>query len=436
MRTSWLCFIGLSSLVTILAAGCGASATSSGASGGYETEGSSSPGGADTATDTATGGASAPLPSQPPGAGTLTAGDWDDNLNFSLFRDYVSDHGEDQQQPGFKSDDRVVITVTSEDGTPVSNALVQIADASHSYLSAPTATDGRVLFFPTHDGSPTDGAITVTVKPPAGQESVQEVSMAAPSTAAWDIQLPGAKRELPGALDLAFVVDTTGSMGDEINYLKSEVQGIADGVKAKFGNVSIHYGLIVYRDAGDDYVTRSFDFTSEINVFKDALNEQSADGGGDMPEAMDKAMGLVPQLKWRSGNVARMTFLIADAPPHQEDTAATFKAMDALRPLGIKLYPVAASGVDEQAEYVMRVGAEATLGRYLFLTDDSGVGDAHAEPHIPCYQVQKLNLLIGRMIASELSATRVPAAPAEVIRAVGDPKDGVCKLANGEEARL
>jgi hypothetical protein len=50
--------------------------------------------------------------------------------------------------------------------------------------------------------------------------------------------------------------------------------------------------------------------------------------------------------------------------------------------------------------------------------------------------VQKLNALIGRMIASELRATRVPANPEEVIRAVGAPKDGVCRLPNGGEARL
>jgi hypothetical protein len=250
------------------------------------------------------------------------------------------------------------------------------------------------------------------------------------------IKLPDTKVAPPNELDLAFVIDTTGSMGDEINYLKAEIEGIVDGVKATFSGVSIHYSVVLYRDHGDDYVTRVFDFTSSLGTFKDSLAAQSAGGGGDMPEAMDEAMGKVPDLAWRAGNTARMVFLLADAPPHPADEAATLSAMNALRPLGVKLYPVAASGADQEAEYVMRVGAEATLGRYLFLTDDSGVGDPHEAPHIPCYQVQKLNALIGRMIASELSGTRVPADPGSIIRSVGNPEGGVCRLMDGSEAHL
>jgi hypothetical protein len=434
MRTSFLSFLGLSSVV-FLAAGCGFSNDeASGSAFGSPGRGAPSPG-----ADSPASGATIPSPPSQTsgGSGVLTAGDWDDNLNFSLFRDYIKDHDAASQTSAFESGDRIVITVTADDGAPVSNAQVLIAAPEKSYLSAPTATDGRVLFFPKHDGVSGDPAITVTVKPPAGQDAVQPVSVPLEKTATeLTIKLPGAQKQLPSALDLAFVIDATGSMGDEIEYLKDEVSGIAEGVKAKFGNVSIQYSLIVYRDVGDDYVTRPFGFTPELGTFKGNLDKQSADGGGDFPEAMDQAMGLVPQLKWRAGNVARMAFLIADAPPHDEDIGATFKAMDALRPQGIKLYPVAASGVDPEAEYVMRVGAEATLGRYLFLTDDSGVGNSHAEPHIPCYQVQKLNLVIGRMIASELTGTRVPADPAEVLRAVGDPKDGVCKFQDGSEARL
>ena len=57
---------------------------------------------------------------------------------------------------------------------------------------------------------------------------------------------------------------------------------------------------------------------------------------------------------------------------------------------GIHLYPVAASGIDDLAEFTMRTAAEVTGGRYLFLTNDSGIGGSHAEPHIPCYYVTTL----------------------------------------------
>lgn len=74
----------------------------------------------------------------------------------------------------------------------------------------------------------------------------------------------------------------------------------------------------------------------------------------------------------------------------------------------------------------MRSAAFLTLSEYLFLTDDSGVGNTHAEPHIPCYQVQRLDQLMTRMIQAELTGARVEADPADIIRTVGNPVNGVC----------
>jgi hypothetical protein len=420
--------------VTFALAGCG---SSSGSTSSGDLSGGSSSGG-----DFAAGGGDPIAPpgggqTTPPTSGTLTAGEWDDNLNFGLFRAYVADHLADQNTQSkaeLPSADRKVITVQTADGKPVSGAMVTITDPSHTFLSAVSGTDGRLLFFPQHDGAQGAGALTVTIEPPPGQSAEPSITDAPAEGSDWKFTLTGASSTPPTALDLAFVIDATGSMGDELEYLKSEVKGIADAVHADFADVSIHYGLIIYRDEGDDFVTRSFNFTDNLGAFGFNLAQQSADGGGDQPEAMDQALALVPQLSWRGGNTARMAFLVADAPPHPEHAQAYLSAVDELRPQGIRLYPVAASGVDTEAEYFLRVGAEATLGRYLFLTDDSGVGDTHEKPHIPCYPVQKLSKLMSRMIASELSGTRIPAAPADVIRTVGNPEGGVCTLEDGSEA--
>ncbi len=85
------------------------------------------------------------------------------------------------------------------------------------------------------------------------------------------------------------------------------------------------------------------------------------------------------------------------------------------------IYPVAASGVEDKAEYVMRLSAMLTQGNYCFLTDDSGVGSAHAEPHIPDYFVQRLNHLMIRLIRSELVGRRIQPEPGRILRTVGDP---------------
>ena len=126
-----------------------------------------------------------------------------------------------------------------------------------------------------------------------------------------------------------------------------------------------------------------------------------------------------------------MAFWIADAPHHvgREGTMANDVLL--AQRLGIHIYPIAASGVDDLAEYTMRTAAQVTGGRYLFLTDDSGIGGAHKEPTIPCYFVTALSRAMIRMAAMELSGTNVAVAPGDVIRTGGNPRDGRCSLASG-----
>jgi hypothetical protein len=197
--------------------------------------------------------------------------------------------------------------------------------------------------------------------------------------------------------------------------------------------VSVRYGLVVYRDEGDTFVTRSFDF-ADAATFKANLAQQSSDGGGDYPEAVEQALAAARALSWRTGNVARLAFLIGDAPPHDDNAAAFIIQVNLARAGGIRLYPVGASGVGDVAEYLFRLAAQSTLGRYLWLTDDSGIGGGHAEPHIPCYQVELLSKLMVRMIESELAGVRVPAAASDVLRSTGSPTGASCSLADGGTA--
>jgi hypothetical protein len=107
-------------------------------------------------------------------------------------------------------------------------------------------------------------------------------------------------------------------------------------------------------------------------------------------------------------------------------------AIRSARDKGIHIYPVASSGVDELSEHTMRSAAQITGGRYLFLTDDSGVGGAHKEPTLPCYFVTKLDRAILRMIDIELSGKyREPTAD-EILRTGGSPQNGVCTVSSGD----
>jgi hypothetical protein len=176
-----------------------------------------------------------------------------------------------------------------------------------------------------------------------------------------------------------------------------------------FPDVDQRYALITYRDNGDEYVCRTFDFTSSLSDLRRNLNAQSAAGGGDFPEAMDVALESASQLTWRPGQTARVLFLVGDAPPHSERASAALAAVDSLRQAGVRIYPVGASGVEKTAEVLMRTAALLTMGQYLFLTDHSGIGNAHATPDVSSFQVERLDRLMLRMIASELTGKRLAA---------------------------
>jgi len=234
-------------------------------------------------------------------------------------------------------------------------------------------------------------------------------------------------------LDVALVIDTTGSMGDELAYLQTEFDAIASAIGAQYPSSEQRWALIVYRDEGDEYVARTYDFGDGVEAFRARLGAQSAGGGGDYPEASHAALAAMNQLGWRSDPAtARLAFWVADAPHHTERASEIAAAIDVAASQDVHLYPVASSGVDELTEYSMRAAAQLTLGRYLFLTDDSGVGGEHKEPSIPCYFVTRLDDAILRMVDIEMSGAYHEPDPADVLRAGGDPADGACSLASGQ----
>lgn len=227
-----------------------------------------------------------------------------------------------------------------------------------------------------------------------------------------------ATRSAHTALDVAILLDTTGSMGDELAYLQRELANIQQAIGTR--SQDVRYGVVTYRDKGDDYVTHSTPFTADLAASQNAIKQEQAAGGGDIPEAVEEGLAAANQLAWRSDpNVAKVLFWVADAPEHEQDRPKVVAALKAARAAGVHIYPIAASGTSSQAELTMRISAQYTGGRYLFLTDDSGVGASHAEPSIPCYVVQKMSAAMQRVVRVELSGTYEAAAPNDVVRSAG-----------------
>ncbi len=245
----------------------------------------------------------------------------------------------------------------------------------------------------------------------------------------WANSLKKASTRRHSALQLAFVVDTTGSMGDELEYLKNEFESIVAQVNKSYPGVQKEYAFMVYRDQGDEYVTRGLNFTTDANEVQEFIAKQSANGGGDYPEAVREALEeALTRLDWNEKNdSARMIFHIADAPAHMSDMQSTFVAVEKLADAGITVFPVAASGVMDTAEAMMRATALMTGGKYIFLTDDSGVGLPHAAPKHPCYDVEKLKDIMVRVIKDKISGTRSYPVASNIIRHGGERSAGLCR---------
>lgn len=361
-----------------------------------------------------------PEPAAAPQSGLLTAGDIDDLLNPDQYAAYA---GRFLQQGGpalpfVDARQRVMIRVVDAANKPVPFARVSVSRDGQP-LRLATAADGTAAFYPRMDRVAARATVQATA--PAG---TARRTVALGDARTITVQLPG-RSAAPAAMDLALVIDTTGSMGDEMAYLRAELDTIVARLKRNAGNLDLRIGVILYRDEGDDYVVRSTPLTGDVGAVRALLAEQEADGGGDQPEAMDQAMTAAGQLQWRA-DAAKAVLLVTDAPPHAENVAGTIEAAQRLRERGVQVVPVAASGVEDTAQYVLRTAAVLTQGRYIFLTDDSGVGDAHAEPDVACYVVTHLDQLVARVLAGIATGQRIEARPEDVVRTVGDYRAGRC----------
>jgi Mg-chelatase subunit ChlD len=126
------------------------------------------------------------------------------------------------------------------------------------------------------------------------------------------------------AVDIVFAVDTTGSMGGLLDGAKRTVWSIANQVRDLDKNADLRVGLVAYRDLGDEYVTRDFSLTDDLDAVFAELSSYQAGGGGDVPENVDAALyNAVHKMKWRDG-AKKMIFLVGDAPPSSRGEVPRF----------------------------------------------------------------------------------------------------------------
>ena len=316
--------------------------------------------------------------------------------------------------------ERQLLEVTDAAGRPVHDAEVAIqrAGLSQPVMWARTDTAGRVwlhprAFLPADAVSETRFGVAVRKG-----NSIARTVWSRGQAAALQVQLKDVQAIQRPRLDLVFLVDATGSMGDEIAKLKNSMRAVAAQIAQLPTTPDVCYGLVTYRDRGDAYLTRSHDFTHDLGAFQSALAQAQAAGGGDTPEALNEALHeTVHGLSWRH-NAVRLVVLVADAPPHL-DYCTTPASQQAICPMydrdmqaalakGIKLFAVGASGLDPSGEFIFRQMAQYTAGRFVFLTyknaKDPSSGPGSETVHdVKQYSVQTLDKLIVRLVGDELA---------------------------------
>lgn len=200
-------------------------------------------------------------------------------------------------------------------------------------------------------------------------------------------------------LELMLIIDTTGSMGDELEYLKSELAYVIEEIKKNNNDISIYISLLFYRDQNDAYITKYVEFTDDVNLTIAELKKQGANGGGDFEEAVQIAFNEALQKNWTSKNSTKIILHVADAPAHDQDIQQWNDCVLKASAMGIQIITIASSGIDRKTEYFFRAQSMITNGVYTYLTNHSGIGYDHLTPIREDEEiVEYLNLMLIRLI--------------------------------------
>lgn len=333
-----------------------------------------------------------------PQGGLVTAGEWNDLDNWAFYQKTL------MKEPfkGFPDDwqmytnHRIAVAITAKN-KPAANATVTLFRNNTSIWTAKTDNLGRAeLWVGAFQKEKELNTALLRLKVNEQWVSTATISESQVNRIALDEALPSPTN----LVQIAFMVDATGSMGDELEFLKMDLKKVINEVQKTNTQLKISTATVFYRDEGDEYVVKHSPFTEDINQTTEFISLQRADGGGDFPEAVDKALVQLNQLQWQPEARTRIAFLVLDAPPHNKPAVISSiqYSVKTAAASGIKLIPVVASGIDKTTEFLMRFIAMYTNGTYVFITDHSGIGNKHLEPSVGEYQVEKLSDLMVRLI--------------------------------------
>lgn len=177
-------------------------------------------------------------------------------------------------------------------------------------------------------------------------------------------------------LEMVFVVDTTGSMGGLIDGAKQKIWSIVNDVMQRKDRPDVKVGLVAYRDNSDDYVTQITPITADLDKVYTALMDFRAQGGGDSPENVRRALAEgISKAGWSKNdqNTAQIVFLVGDAPPQKYVQEPDVLETTAKAVRQNMIVNTIQCGSDSETRQVWQTIAQRGEGKYFAIAQDGGV---------------------------------------------------------------
>ena len=344
-----------------------------------------------------------------PGQSGLKAGYSDDNEQFNLFLKFLAQYESIPHERLFVSE-RILIKASDAAGKPVANAAVVVRADGKIIAKGKTYADGSFALYPLeYAGAEAALSYEAEIEAQAGRV---KIDIARNGPRSIPVRL-GGSRSSPAALpvDIVFVLDTTGSMGEEIERLRDTIDIINANLTSLKPRPALRFGLVLYRDLEDDYVTEAHDLTSDLEAFRAILADVSADGGGDTPEELEVGLNdAVTKMAWNSTGL-RLVFAITDAPAQLFRPRGFNYASTARRAASeaIKLFGIGTGGLPLEGEYLLRQVAQFTRAKYIFLTygeggESAGGKEGSVSHHTGTnFTTDKLEAVVIRFVKEEIA---------------------------------
>lgn len=300
-------------------------------------------------------------------AASVKAGSHDDNEEFPFYRDFCKRNAHLEIPYTWDLSERYVIRVVHEDSSPVFNAAIALEDKEGRIVfSATTQASGEIILLPLMDCGPDyRGIERYTLR--VGRDAPRGITPRSDGSIEY-VLASDRDPEQEVSVQICFLIDATGSMGDEIRQLQDVIFSIHSGIASLPAKPAVSFSIVSYRDRKDRYLVKGSDFTAEIDTFQLALESLQARGGGDYPEDVEAGLHhCLRELSW-DNDAVKFVFLIADAPPHLDRKKENYlSAARQFREMGAMVCPIGASGLTIEGEFVFRQIAVLTNGVFVFL---------------------------------------------------------------------